>query len=122
MARSCPFQGQGEGSKLSGSTKQILASGDPGERGRLLISFKVGSSPTGSANIQGSKMEKIDISDVDDACFGVREQHYRDQLGTAVDPVITRQEFNDIAFQRASAEMLDEIHCMLRELLKTKET
>lgn len=66
-------------------------------------------------------MTTMDISDISDACFGEREEHYRKQSGMYDLPIEMRQGSADHAYRMASSEMLDEIHCMLRELLKNRE-
>lgn len=59
--------------------------------------------------------------DVCDACHGRRLDHYLEQFGGKSDGTPERNrrrgEVYDLAHQAATAEMLDEIHLMLRTLL-----
>jgi hypothetical protein len=59
--------------------------------------------------------------DVYDACHGHRLDHYLEQFGGKPDGTPERNrrrgEVYDLAHQAATAEMLDEIHLMLRTLL-----
>lgn len=52
------------------------------------------------------------------AIHGEREEHYRKQLGVYDLPMGQRAPLADLAWQMATAEMLDEVHEMLRALTK----
>ena len=58
----------------------------------------------------------MDIGDVCDASHGERHHHFIDDLAGKTNHQ-RRAEVYDMAHDMASAEMLDEIHAMLRELL-----
>jgi len=60
----------------------------------------------------------MDLDDVSDASFGDRKAHYLKgwlREGASMEEKITVDQMTD---RMVTAEMLDEIHTMLRELLK----
>jgi hypothetical protein len=65
----------------------------------------------------------VDLSDICDAQHSERTRHFLRQLGGesevwAMVPMDHRTEYCRLAESMATAEMLDEIHTMLRALLK----
>lgn len=56
------------------------------------------------------------MDDVCDVSFGERHQAFLKNMGGS--DINKRAEVYDLAWQSAAAEMLDEIHVMLREALK----
>lgn len=61
----------------------------------------------------------ITLDDVSDLRHGAREAHYLKSFGG--DKIEDRIQVAHLAYNAATAEMLDEIHVMLRELLKRRE-
>ncbi len=61
----------------------------------------------------------MDLCDISDKCHGERERHYLNNFygKTGASPDLTYQDIEG-ARSMATAEMLDEIHLMLRTLLK----
>lgn len=59
-----------------------------------------------------------DIDDVSGACHGKRAQHYRNQLAGPEASMAEKVQIAASADRLATAEMLDEIHTMLCELLR----
>ena len=57
----------------------------------------------------------MDIRDISDASFGERVEHYRSRYQDPDSDVLM---IKKLAEESANAEMLDEIHTMLRELLR----
>lgn len=62
------------------------------------------------------KNKSVDLSNISDAQYGERLQHYLDQFGGQDSKA--RMQIGDLAHQFVTAEMLDEIHTMLRYLIE----
>lgn len=60
----------------------------------------------------------MELSDICDAGFGERRAHFMKQICPHDAPDRTRHDCDQVACSMAQEEMLDEIHVMLRELLK----
>ena len=59
-----------------------------------------------------------DLDDVSAYSFYERAEHYKKQMGMYDLPMHERPKIADMAHQQVTAEMLDEIHTMLRHLIK----
>ena len=59
-----------------------------------------------------------DFDDISTHSFYERDEHYKKQLGMYDLPMHEREPIANMAHRLAVAEMLDEIHTMLRHLVK----